>query len=289
MNIDKFIKIVSESKSFSEVSKKLYGNNYCGNRQTIKNKINEHSINITHFDFKPSSIDFKNRFKITPINEILIENSTYINTNHLKLRLYNEGLKERKCEKCGQDENWNGEKMSLILDHINGINTDNRLQNLRIVCPNCNATLSTHGGKNAKMKSNVGRKTYYIKVGDEQNKIINIDKSILQRKVKRPSYEQLLSEIKELGYLGTGRKYGVSDNAIRKWIKFYEKHIPSQFSQVEWGTVYAQVAGSSPVGGAIVEVVLHGENKVSADNLKNTDGMWVKFPPTINAALCKLD
>jgi len=58
--------------------------------------------------------------------------------------LYQEKLKNKVCELCGQDENWNGKKMSLILDHINGINNDNRLENLRIVCPNCNATLDTH-------------------------------------------------------------------------------------------------------------------------------------------------
>ena len=62
----------------------------------------------------------------------------------MKNRLYDEGLKERKCELCGQDENWYGKKMSLILDHINGVNNDSRIENLRILCPNCNATLPTH-------------------------------------------------------------------------------------------------------------------------------------------------
>lgn len=118
------------------------------------------------------------------IKKILVENSEYCNRTSLKNRLYKEGIKFRKCEKCGQGEEWNGEHMSLILDHINGINNDNRLENLRILCPNCNATLNTHCGKN---------KTFKTKI--------------------------LLEEIKELGYIGTGRKYGVSDNAIRKWIK----------------------------------------------------------------------
>ena len=107
--------------------------------------------------------------------------------------------------------------MSLILDHINGINSDHRLENLRIVCPNCNATLSTHGGKNIINKPKVVR----VKTKKEINRM-NISES--QRRVKRPPYEQLQNEIKELGFTGTGKKYGVSDNAIRKWIKFYEKH-----------------------------------------------------------------
>jgi hypothetical protein len=111
---------------------------------------------------------------------------------------------------------------SLILDHINGINDDNKLENLRIVCPNCNATLETHckGYK----KSNKRNKNY-CKCGKE---IYKKSKKCLtcnakdNRKVERPPYEQLLDEIKELGYTGTGEKYGVSDNAIRKWIKKYE-------------------------------------------------------------------
>lgn len=69
-------------------------------------------------------------------------------------------MKQPICEKCGQDENWYGEHMSLILDHINGVNDDHRLENLRIVCPNCNATLPTHCGKN------VGKSEY-------KNAIIN--------------------------------------------------------------------------------------------------------------------
>lgn len=48
--------------------------------------------------------------------------------------------------------------------------------------------------------------------------------SIKSRKNDRPSYEQLIIDVKELGYTGSGKKYGVSDNAIRKWIEFYEKY-----------------------------------------------------------------
>ena len=49
----------------------------------------------------------------------------------------------RRCELCGQTESWRGRTMALILDHVNGVPTDNRLENLRIVCPNCAATLDT--------------------------------------------------------------------------------------------------------------------------------------------------
>jgi hypothetical protein len=90
----------------------------------------------------------------TKINlcDILIENSSYSRAS-LKDRLYKEGLKKRECELCGQGEEWVGKKMSLILDHINGVNNDNRIENIRIVCPNCNATLDTHCGK--KIRENI--------------------------------------------------------------------------------------------------------------------------------------
>jgi len=120
--------------------------------------------------------------------------------------------------------------MFLILDHINGDNTDHRLENLRILCPNCSATLPTHGDKNIKNK-----KYQYFEKNNKQCNCGNskskkskycskCNNEISQRKIKRPSYQQLIFEINELDYSGTGRKYSVSDNAIRKWKKYYEIH-----------------------------------------------------------------
>lgn len=149
-----------------------------------------------------------------PLKNILVEDSTYQNMGRLKKRLIDKGILEYECDKC-QIKNWLGGEITLQLDHINGINNDNRIENLRLLCPNCHSQTKTYAGRNT-------RKKYFCKCGDEKRKDSKKCKKcyqLSQRKVERPPYEQLMKEIEELGYRGTGRKYGVSDNAIRKWVK----------------------------------------------------------------------
>lgn len=225
---ESFSEIVKNSNNLTDVARNLRLSAFCGNRSTIKKYVKLYCIDISHFKIDYSKR--KNRSKMN-LSEILIQNSTY-NTTDLKNRLYDEGLKERICEKCGQNENWHGEHMSLILDHKNGVNDDHRLENLQIVCPNCNATLPTHCGKNvgkSKYKKAITKnveKNYCLcgKIIDRKAKTCKTCNEFQQRKVKRPPHEQLQNEIKENGYSAIGRKYGVSDTAIRKWMKFYEKH-----------------------------------------------------------------
>ena len=71
---------------------------------------------------------------------------------------YAKGLKQPSCEMCGQDELWRGRRLALILDHVNGVRDDNRLENLRIVCPNCAATLDTHCGRNVHAPARTARR-----------------------------------------------------------------------------------------------------------------------------------
>jgi hypothetical protein len=139
-----FIPLVLSSKNLTDVLVKLHLCTKGNSRETIKKYIKKYKISTVHFETVTERNTVNGKYRRIPLSVILIENSQYNTTSHLKNRLYDEGLKERKCEKCGQDENWHGEHISLILDHINGINNDNRIENLQIVCPNCNATLATH-------------------------------------------------------------------------------------------------------------------------------------------------
>ena len=217
---EELLKLVDECNTFGEILIKANRVRKGGNFKTLKKYLNKYNIDYLKIsNFKYTKPTKKN------LDEILVENSPYHSTTNLKKRLYGEGLKLRECEKCGQGEIWNGEKMSLILDHINGVNNDNRIENLRIVCPNCNATLPTHCGKNLRTKiKDLKEKKELERNNNNGRTLREIESSVKNRKVNRPDYEVLLKEIDELGYSSTGRKYGVSDNTIRKWVKYYEKN-----------------------------------------------------------------
>jgi hypothetical protein len=83
---------------------------------------------------------------VTPIENLLVAGPKR-SRGHLKLRLLKAGLKENRCEQCGIVE-WRGESLRMALHHVNGDGTDNRLENLRFLCPNCHAQTPNYGGRN---------------------------------------------------------------------------------------------------------------------------------------------
>lgn len=200
---------VAESKSYREVSRRLMQSSSTP-KSPFRKRIIDLKLDTSHF--LPHTNPTFN--KAIPLEKVLIVNSTYSNNDYLKKRLYKEGLKQPFCEfeNCGQGEDWRGHRISLILDHINGIRNDNRIENLRIVCPNCNATLDTHGGRNKRKQKGLPNKKL---IPDGR---IRIDGRPKTRKVERPEKDLLLKQVEMKGYLATSRIYGVSDNTIRKWV-----------------------------------------------------------------------
>lgn len=168
-----------------------------------------------------------------PLREVLVAGSPVRGTK-LKNRLYTAGLKDRACELCGQGEQWQGRPMALILDHINGVRDDNRLENLRIVCPNCNATLDTHCGRNARKPRADPRdcslcgttfdpryptQRYCSRACGQRHG--STGPRPHTRRAERPRLDELLNGVGSIGYEAVGRQHGVSGNSIRKWISDY--------------------------------------------------------------------
>ena len=207
--------LLDTSCSFREVIRKCGHSDRSANTfQIFKKKIE--GLDLTKINHNRTKRGFNNGNSKSHISEHLVKDSDYPR-GHLKTRILKEGLLENKCSVCNMEGEWMGKPIVMILDHINGVNNDNRLENLRMVCPNCNSQLDTHCGK--------GKKKLHLcdcgKEKDRNAKQCNGCSSISKRKVERPSLETLLKEVKETSYRETGEKYGVSDNAIRKWIKTY--------------------------------------------------------------------
>lgn len=179
-SIENFGPIINRSKSISEAIHNLGLTSINGGTYKIIRKyIKKYNLDVTHFD------TIYKRKKTKTLEELLIENSPYKYNARIKELLYSNGIKERKCEECGQDENWRGKRMSLILDHINGVNNDYRLENIRILCPNCNSTTETfcRGIKPRKDKKEK-RKSERLEKLEKRNNLIKeqIDK-ILNSKI----------------------------------------------------------------------------------------------------------
>jgi 5-methylcytosine-specific restriction endonuclease McrA len=153
-----------------------------------------------------------------------IESCDSINSHKLRVKLIEDGIKEHRCENCGLDK-WLENKISLELHHIDGNRFNNQLNNLQILCPNCHSITDNYSGRK-NVKEIIIKKTKKCDCGNliSDKAITCLDcKFEKSKKISRPDYNVLIKEISELGYVGTGRKYGVSDNSIRKWIKSYEK------------------------------------------------------------------
>jgi len=215
--------LLKKSLSFRDFLIKI-GSSYNGSASygSIKKQLENMNIEIP----KLKKIN-KERYDRKSNDEIFIENSRFSRW-WLKDRIIKENLLEYVCCSCGNNGMWQDKVLILQLEHKNGINNDNRLDNLCFLCPNCHSQTDTFSGKkNKKEKTKKGHLTYkrqdkFCECGKKIHRTSQRCNECAMKKTRitnRPSYIDLIQDIEKLGYCGTGRKYGVSDNSIRKWIK----------------------------------------------------------------------
>lgn len=140
------IEAVQSSTSIRQVLEKLGLAEAGGNYSIVKRRIQGLGLSTAHF--KGQGWKKGNASPLVPAKPIseILRKGTNVQSYKLKKRLFAEGLKEKMCESCLLTE-WLGRSIPLELDHINGDGTDNRIENLRILCPNCHALTETYRGK----------------------------------------------------------------------------------------------------------------------------------------------
>lgn len=117
------------------------------------------------------------------------------------------------CKICNISNVWENKTLVLQLDHIDGNKKNNLLSNLRLVCPNCHSQTDTFVRKNTLMHS--------VFTNKRELPCKNVIVKQFKRKVAKISEQQLLDDLKIMSFSKIGAKYGVSDNAVRKWVRGY--------------------------------------------------------------------
>jgi hypothetical protein len=257
---EEFREIIDQSDTMRQVLSHFGLESKGSNHITVKNRCKEEGIGLS--GLKERSLRFVaeksavfHQAKQCPIEDILVENSSY-SRFHLKKRLLATGLLQDICHKCGMLPEWEGDPLVMVLDHINGVPDDNRIGNLRLLCPNCNSQTLTFSGRNKRREKvvspsippqpqpqtlqghpdlqlvfplsvhQVGHPVLCSECGCEigrgtKNEMCFSCFSKGRRKVERPSKDELQALISHTSMVKIGQQYGVSDGAVRKWAKSY--------------------------------------------------------------------
>lgn len=249
-DVEKVRKIVSESFSIREVRIKLGYKESGGVYVLLRGFFTKHKINVDHFQpiwnkgktrFSDARLERKAKSLELPWDEVFCYNSNVSNAHILK-RLIISGKRKYECEHCKLSF-WNGKPIRLQIDHKNGDRLDCSESNLAIICPNCHSQTETFSRG---LKSKSTNCPWWHKVSNQKcscsptgtRRIVEVDKvggssplmstkdeswrkkpRFSQRKVERPSRDMLLKMLETMSWTAIGKKYGVSDNAVRKWLK----------------------------------------------------------------------
>ena len=150
--IEQLKRAVKSSRSYAQTLIKLGLKEAGGNYIQIKKYVKENNLNVTHFKGRGWNKGLRGIGKpLIPLEKILVKNN-HFQSYKLKKRLFAAGIKLPRCEQCRWAEKTIDGYVPLELDHINGDHCDNRLDNLRVLCPNCHSLTPHHRGRKSKRK-----------------------------------------------------------------------------------------------------------------------------------------
>jgi len=150
-DIDRVKSVAKESISISDLLRNL-GMSISGSGwRSISKYIDDNNIDTSHFMTR-SEMTKHLSFKRRKTLQEYLDTRKSINGQEVRKKLVEEGYSEDKCELCNLPNEWNGQPLTLQLDHIDGNRYNNTIQNFRIICPNCHTQTKTHSGKNRKSK-----------------------------------------------------------------------------------------------------------------------------------------
>lgn len=232
---DEFVDLVKKSLNIKEVLFKLEltttGNSW--GYSEVKRRME--ALGLSYRDFRNKNISNDNCSKKKISNEVLFSSHCKHARNIVRKRIIQDNLLDYKCAICGVSE-WNEKKISLELDHINGINYDNRLENLRFLCPNCHSQTSTYGSRNQQLNQSEYEITSELEelIVSEYNNVHNIKKvsknlgirlTVVKQVIKEESlnksnqryiiqYDENKNEINRFGSINEAAQYLIDSNLV---------------------------------------------------------------------------
>lgn len=210
--------LTANSTTFSQILAPFGLKGIGSNINTLKRRLDVENINYAHI---PQGWGANKGRRVWNAPLIPDEELFIINSKHSRKTARRYILKRQlipyQCAVCNLPPIWNNKPMTLTLDHINGINNDHRLVNLRFICPNCDTQSETYGSKKTKKRYNC-KQCGLVTAGYSTL----CQKCAQFKKIKdRPSKEQLEKLVWSVPTTTIAKQFGVTDNAVAKWCKTY--------------------------------------------------------------------